>query len=380
MRCARPPGTRGLESLNGTFDTDVHLRLLTVIQNPDNLFSNSYRSEWKSAGSCAIAKENMARQKLFSVESAVASRQPKSDRLILSRFMKEAADDKRLNEREAEMKAAHAVLLKWADLESTGRLAELNETQMQGDFLAQVFGEALAYAGPLDGGEVWHREQHYRIGDETPDAALGFFRQGGPDRPLVVVELKGPRVHLDRDRSNGRTAVDQCWNYMVNTPPDCRWGVVSNIVSFRLYERASTKRVYEHFSLQSLRDYELFKQFYVLFHCQGLVDDWMHGGPRGVALLKMTSERQRTVGDQLYEDYSRNRADLIAELHYRQGRPLDDAIEMAQRLIDRIMFIAFCEDRHLLPEKTIPKAYTVAGFHAVTNPRWQNFQEPLPLH
>ena len=88
----------------------------------------------------------------------------------------------------------------------------------------------------------------------------------------------------------------------------------------------------------------------------------------------MTAERQRTVGDQLYEDYSRNRADLIAELHYRQNRPLDDAIEMAQRLIDRIMFIAFCEDRHLLPEKTIPKAYTVAGFHAVTNPRWQNFK------
>ena len=47
---------------------------------------------------------------------------------------------------------------------------------------------------------------------------------------------------------------------------------------------------------------------------------------------------------------------------------------MAQRLFDRIIFIAFCEDRRLLPEKTIPKAYTVAGFHAVTNPRWQNFK------
>ena len=47
---------------------------------------------------------------------------------------------------------------------------------------------------------------------------------------------------------------------------------------------------------------------------------------------------------------------------------------MAQRLFDRIIFIAFCEDRQLLPEKTIPKAYTVAGFHAVTNPRWQNFK------
>jgi hypothetical protein len=141
---------------------------------------------------------------------------------------------------------------------------------MQGDFLAEVFGDALGYAGFSDDNEVWHRERHFRIGDETADAALGFFRQTASRKPLVVIELKGPKVHLDRDRSNGRTAVAQCWDYLVNTPPECRWGIVSNIVSFRLYERASTKRAYEHFSLQSLRDFDLFKQFYVLFHRQGL--------------------------------------------------------------------------------------------------------------
>ena len=96
-------------------------------------------------------------------------------------------------------------------------------------------------------------------------------------QPLAVVELKGPRVHLDRDRSNGRTAVDQCWDYLVNTPPECRWGIVSNIVSFRLYERDSTKRAYEHFTLQSLRDFDVFQQFYVLFHRQGLIDKSLLG-------------------------------------------------------------------------------------------------------
>ena len=172
------------------------------------------------------------------------------------------------------------MLVKWADLETSGRLAKLNETQMQGDFLAQVFGDALGYAGPLDGKQVWHREQHYHIGDETPNAVLGFFRQTEDHKPLAVIELKGPKVHLDRNRSNGRTAVAQCWDYLVNTPPDCRWGIVSNIVSFRLYERASTKRAYEHFTLQSLRDFDVFKQFYVVFHRQGLIDDTPLGPPR----------------------------------------------------------------------------------------------------
>jgi len=209
----------------------------------------------------------MVNKTLFPSESPVAQRQPKTDRLILARFLKDAAEDKRLDENG--LKAAHAVLLKWADLETSGRLGELNESQMQGDFLAQVFGDALGYAGPLDGKEVWHREQHHPIAGETPDAILGFFRQSEDHKPLAVVELKGPKVHLDRDRSNGRTAVGQCWDYLVNTPPECRWGIVSNVVSFRLYERNSTKRKYEHFTLQSLRDFDAFKQFYVLFHRRG---------------------------------------------------------------------------------------------------------------
>jgi hypothetical protein len=315
----------------------------------------------------------MADKTLFQQESPVVQRQPKTDRLVLSRFLKEAAGDKRLDENV--IKASHAILVKWADLETSGRLVKLKETQMQGDFLAQVFGDALGYAGPLDGAEVWHREQHYQIAGETPDAILGFFRQSETHRPLAVIELKGPKVHLDRDRSNGRTAVAQCWDYLVNTPPECRWGIVSNIVSFRLYERSSTKRAYEHFSLQSLRDFETFKQFYTLFHREGLIDtSTIQREPRAVALFAKSAERQRTVSDKLYDTYSTNRLALIEELHFKQNYSLEDSIEMAQRLFDRIMFIAFCEDRQLLPEKTIPTAWTVAGFHAVTNPRWQQFK------
>jgi len=314
----------------------------------------------------------MARQTLFAVESPVAIRQAKTDRLILPRFLKEAADDRRLDE--GQLKAAHAVLVKWAELETSGRLAELNETQMQGDFLAEVFGEALGYEGPIEGKEVWHRQQHQAIGEQTADAALGFFRQGEARKPLAVIELKGPKIHLDRHRSNGRTAVDQCWDYLVNTPPECRWGIVSNIVSFRLYERSSTKRVYEHFTLQSLREFDVFKQFYVLFHRQGLIEKWYLGPPRAAALLQRSADRQRVVGDELYDAYSRMRSDLIAELHFKRKFPLGDAIHMSQHLLDRIVFIAFCEDRLLLPERIIAEAYDVKGFGLADNPRWQSFK------
>ena len=46
-----------------------------------------------------------------------------------------------------------------------------------------MFGNALGYAGPVDGRDVWHRQQHHPIDGETPDAILGFFRQSEEQGP-----------------------------------------------------------------------------------------------------------------------------------------------------------------------------------------------------
>ena len=52
----------------------------------------------------------------------------------------------------------------------------------------------------------------------------------------------------------------------------------------------------------------------------------------------------------------------------------ESAIFIAQRILDRIVFIAFCEDRDLLKERTIDAVYnTVPPFARAVNPRWQNF-------
>ncbi|MCA9444014.1 MAG: hypothetical protein KC964_24685, partial [Candidatus Omnitrophica bacterium] len=309
---------------------------------------------------------------LFPDNSPVAIRQPKTDRLILARLVEGLSKDQEF--RSKEVTEAHGILVRWADFYESGRLGTLTETQLQGDFLSEVFGKALGYGRAVENEDIWHYEQHRSIGGSTPDAVLGRFEQDADPDILGVIELKGPTVHLDRDRSGGRTAVEQCWDYLVDTPTECRWGIVSNMVSFRLYERNSTRRAYEHFTLQSLRDINVFRQFYALFHRKGLIEWTFKHPPRAVALLEQTQNRQREVSDELYDAYSENRTRLISELHHRQGLPLDDAIEMTQRLLDRVFFIAFCEDRGLLPEKTISKAYKVNGFQAVTNPRWQSFK------
>ena len=56
------------------------------------------------------------------------------------------------------------------------------------------------------------------------------------------------------------------------------------------------------------------------------------------------------------------------------GKPLDSAIRLAQKLLDRIIFIAFCEDRELLRENCLERAWReLPAFTKATNPRWQNF-------
>jgi hypothetical protein len=83
----------------------------------------------------------MSSSALFSSDPPVAARQPKTDRLVLSRLLHGEARSNLL--KEGDLRKAHDALVKWSELESSGQL--LRETQMQGTFLDQIFGKALGY-------------------------------------------------------------------------------------------------------------------------------------------------------------------------------------------------------------------------------------------
>ena len=135
-----------------------------------------------------------------------------------------------------EQDAAHKILIHWAELERQGHLAK-KETALDANFMHEVFGLALHYRSATESPEDYQQERNFSIPDiGTADGALGNFAAGSSPSPLVVIELKGAAADLDRDRFNGRTAVQQCWDYL-NALPDCPWGIVSNFVTTRLYHR-----------------------------------------------------------------------------------------------------------------------------------------------
>ena len=220
----------------------------------------------------------------------------------------------------------------------------------------------------------YHLDREFTVpGVGGVDGAIGDFPLKPGGSPVAVIELKGASVDLDRDRSRGRTPVQQLWDYL-NALPDCPWGILSNFSTIRLYHRDRTPLAYEEFSLQELRDLSRFRQFYCLFHRRGFLKTALNRVPVADSLLERSEQRQRAVGDQLYDEYRSNRHDLIYHLHKIEKRPLDSAIRIAQKLLDRIIFIAFCEDRDLLRPNVIEAAFNdVAPFDRVRNPKWRNF-------
>jgi hypothetical protein len=153
--------------------------------------------------------------------------------LFIPRFLTEAAGNIQLASPAQDR--AHQIAIRWADLESTGHLnrPDYKETSIDTQFLDQLFGEGLGYQVKTTSPDAWQLEHKFTVsGVGIADAALAEFPKSRV--PMAVVELKGALTDLDRDRSNGRTAVQQCWDYL-NALPGCAWGIVSNFTTIRLY-------------------------------------------------------------------------------------------------------------------------------------------------
>ncbi|HMN95799.1 MAG TPA: N-6 DNA methylase [Phycisphaerales bacterium] len=293
--------------------------------------------------------------------------------LFLPKLLARAGSSKQL--RGEDFDRARTILARWAGLDESGKLAVHKETALDANFINEVLGDALGYVLNTAGTAHHDLEHKLTVPDcGTADAAIGQF-PSNPPTVAAVIEFKDAETDLDRDRFNGRTAVQQLWDYLAALPA-CPWGILSNFRTIRLYHRDHTPRCYEEFRLRDLLGPERFGEFYSIFERGGLLTSKAGARPRALELLDASGRRQMEVGDKLYSLYSEKRRRLIRHLHRDLKKPLDRAIHIAQRIIDRIVFIAFCEDRGLLPSRTIDLTYrSVPPFPKARNPRWRNFVE-----
>jgi hypothetical protein len=270
--------------------------------------------------------------------------------------------------------AGRAQLVNWANLLGSPPGEGKKETELLAEFITDVFSRVLGYTGPATAAAYYtlKREATVEVDGKFADAALGRFpTDQGPDQYVAAVEGKGPRDPLDRPFAGRKlSAVDQALRYAVNLV--CDWYLVTNLREIRLYHKGHDQLTYERFETAALAaDEAAFRRFVFLLGAERMVPP-----ARPCHLDELLSESRR-IGLELTRTYYREYADLRRQTFAQLGRhnpgiPADKLLAATQKILDRVLFIAFCEDRGLLPADTIARAYSHADPY---NPRpiWDNF-------
>ncbi|MBE1295512.1 MAG: N-6 DNA methylase [Rhodobacteraceae bacterium] len=248
-----------------------------------------------------------------------------------------------------------------------GRIYSLKEIALHGQFTAKIVEGVLGYHGPA-GGADYTVATEQTILRGSVDLALGRF--GGPKPEILApFELKGADTRDLDAIMPGRniSPVQQAWNYAMNAR-GVKWVLVSNYIELRLYGFGEGTSAYEVFRLDKLTDPDEYARFMLLLSAENLLSG------RTLDLLKESRREDKDITDKLYQDYKDLRLKLLHAVQ-EADTSIDalDAIALAQKILDRVLFIAFAEDTGLLPDNTLRDAFSHVDPY---NPRpvWENFK------
>ena len=266
--------------------------------------------------------------------------------------------------------AAHKKILHdWAATIRDGSLHQQKETSIRGPFIRKFFVELLGYKPFGEGGMEWTVHEEQQTGPGSADAALGYFT-GQHRRVVAPVELKGGDTqNLDAIMpGRHKSPVQQAWEY-ANDTRDCQWVLLSNMLEIRLYAVSHTRQVYERWDILDLADSDAeYQRFRLILGADNLL------GGRTAQLLKDSAGADKAITQALYRDYRQWRQTLIIALaQHNPDSPFASIIEHAQTILDRVLFIAFAEDRELLPAHTLAQAFAQQNAFN-PQPVWENFK------
>ncbi|MHB1111313.1 MAG: Eco57I restriction-modification methylase domain-containing protein, partial [Devosia sp.] len=257
----------------------------------------------------------------------------------------------------------------YARLARSAGFVKQKETSVRQIFFEQVLGNLLGYT-KYDSEAPFTLGFERRIRNGSVDVALGRFSDAEADVLVAPLEMKGPStVDLDAIMpGRGKSPVQQAWEYAMDAP-GVKWVMVSNCVELRLYGFGRGRDVYETFDLTRLDEKAELQRILLLLEARRFL------GGDTEALLRETDSAYRDVSNDLYLQYSglRNRVFQFL-VDSADGPKLRRAIavELSQKLLDRVLFVAFAGGTGLLPPKLLERAATSRNDFQPA-PVWSNF-------
>lgn len=275
--------------------------------------------------------------------------------------------------RSCALESPRAVIRRWADMLCTPEADRLNEKEILPDFLTDIFCGILGFVRKVDSPDrfTFSREKHVEVDGKYADAVLGVFSPG-TERFVVAVEGKGPKDPLDRPFAGRKmSAVDQAYRYAINLR--CDWIIVTSMRETRLYHKGSDQHTFERFDIESLAtDDHSLRKFIFLLGAERVVPK--SGEPHLDELLAASERVGLELTKDFYQQYAEMREQAFERLsHENPSISRHDILALTQKLLDRVLFCSFAEDRGLLPQQTIERAYSHADPY---NPRpiYDNFR------
>ena len=252
---------------------------------------------------------------------------------------------------------------RWYNASAEKYLDRTKETAVQGAYMTRLFNQVFGYTQVIDEGDCYFQESESKTVLDTTesDGALGFFyKSTGKKDVRVVIELKDARTPLDKkqNRSNHLTPVEQAFNYANKNGSRCGWVIVSNFVETRLYKSSSSLE-YESFDMRRMNEESEFLRFYYFLCKDHLIEE------NGKSLIDELYDENEAEGveisNRFYAKYKEIRNNLFSGL--KENNPEAGEVILfskAQKLMDRFIFICFCEDCDLLPQNVFQRLIETA--------------------
>jgi type I restriction-modification system DNA methylase subunit len=212
-------------------------------------------------------------------------------------------------------------------------IRNMKEEQFQEGFLRELFVNVLGYTiNPEPGFNLTTELKNIKDAKKTDGAIL---KDGNA---LAVIELKGTDTK-DLDKVS-----EQAFNYK-NNQPECVYVVTSNFEKLRFYIHNAVE--HEEFNLFKMTE-ERFALLWLFLQKDNLL------GGIAQKVKEESLQEEKNVTNRLYKDYSAFKQQLWQNMVLRN--PQHDPLllyKKSQKLLDRILFILFAEDKGLLPPNSI---------------------------
>ncbi len=269
---------------------------------------------------------------------------------------------------------------KWLQFTAAGHM---HNQLTEAEFLHDLFVEILGYRSPF------HNDHQLAELEFHPAPALGFFGENCCD---IVAEI------TISDRYQGKPEPRH---------PETEWLLVTDFQRLWLYHQNYPSLLAQSFIFEELADDEKMREFYFLLSRRTL----LKGLPtskevsRTTQLLQECQQLENDVLRGFYQQYTKIRGQLIKDFRYRLRQSLHnspsatgattesaisdskldedtsdqeqlmehEALRNAQKLLNRVIFIAFGETNGILPRHLMRDAYEFKNPY-IDQPVWENYK------